>query len=56
MRLILLTILLTISTSVTIVRMQERGFISHLNKFYLYVKFDGVIDRLLVDYKLTLFI
>lgn len=56
MRLTLLTILIMISTSTAVVRMQERGFLSHLNKFYLYVQFDGVVDRLLLDYRVTLWI
>lgn len=39
-----------------ITRIEERGFLSQLNRFYLYLQFDGAIDSLTADYSVDLYL
>ena len=45
---------LTLASPLTITDIEERGFLSQLNKFYLYLHFNNPIDSLLSDYSVHL--
>ena len=42
------------ASKLAIAKVEERGFLSQLNRFYLYLQFDGAIDTLLSDYSVDL--
>lgn len=51
-----LGILLQGATALTVTDMQERGFLSQLNRFYLYAKFDGKVNSIHKDYTVSLYL
>lgn len=52
--LILLLILLPSATPLQATHIESRGFLSQLNRFYLYLQFDAPVDNLLSDYSVDL--